>query len=95
MLLRHKFGLLALVYVAAITVTLVVALTCIVVYFDAALERAHAAVALRDEVETLRTLARAYEGWVRGRVELRRGRGCRDRGGSVAHGWRHGCGKVR
>ncbi|MCG3130932.1 MAG: Adaptive-response sensory-kinase SasA [Phycisphaerae bacterium] len=62
MLLRHKFGLLALVYVTAIAVTLVVALACIVVYFDAALERAHAAVALRDEVETLRTLARAYEG---------------------------------
>lgn len=59
MLLRHKFGLLALLYASSILLTLVVAVFCIMVYFDSAFREAHSLLLRQDEVEHLRTLARA------------------------------------
>ncbi len=62
MLLRHKFGLLALIYAASIFATVVTSLWCITISFQSAVATYEAQLELQNNVERFRLLVEAARG---------------------------------
>ncbi|MCK4659212.1 MAG: HAMP domain-containing histidine kinase [Phycisphaerae bacterium] len=56
--LRHKFGVLSLIYVLALSVNLLMSGWCILVYFQSAFRDVQSTIILQDEIARLRTLVR-------------------------------------
>ena len=56
MRLRHKFGVLALIYVVSLSANLVMSAWCILVYFQSAFGEYEAAILAQDQIEHVRSL---------------------------------------